>query len=251
MTFLSDKKKEKKTVLNCIFFSKKNQRFWRQQWCSWVEMGNDGVELHSKNNGTTQRKMEEWQNNAMHMQKKIHIDTYLHHNTLCLFACTLYQQPTQHNWLSFLLSRINSVDTFLPSGISSFTFWWGYYENVLQWDKAAQEDKTCRIHLDEISEIVQHAETQGRAVTAWPGAGEGKWDSCYSLGASVRRMNHFQRPALLIPGWSFKWGDKRKEKECQRFYKHCCIRTLFHSWSRRSQIIIGDTKSKQNGISTV
>lgn len=113
--------------------------------------------------------------------RKIYIDTYLHYNMLCLFACISYQQPTQHNLLSFLLSKISSLDTFLPSGIYSFPFWWGYYENVLQWDKAARKVKNCRVHLYEVFEIVQLAETQSGAVTAWPGAGEGKWDGCYSL----------------------------------------------------------------------
>lgn len=113
--------------------------------------------------------------------ENIYIDTYLHYNMLCLFACTLYQQPTQRNLLSFLLSKISSLDTFLPSGIYSFSFWWGYYENVLHRDKAAWKVKNCRIHLYEVFEIVQLEETQNGAVTAWPGAGEGKWNGCYSL----------------------------------------------------------------------
>lgn len=111
----------------------------------------------------------------------IYIYTYLHYNKLCLFACTVYRQPTQHNLLSFLLSKISSLDTFLPSGIHSFPFWWGYYENVLQRDKAARKVKNCSIHLYEGYEIVQLAETQSGAVTAWPGAGEGKWDGGYLL----------------------------------------------------------------------
>lgn len=144
-------------------------------------MENNGIELHSKNHGTTQREMEGGRTMLCICRKKW-VDTHLHHNTLRLFACTLYQQPRQHNLLSFLLSKMSYLDTFLPSGIYSFTFSWGYHENVLQRDKAAREDKNCRIHLYDVSETVQLAGTQSRVLTAQPGAGEGKWDShCHSL----------------------------------------------------------------------
>lgn len=120
MTFLSDKEKEKNNF-KLYIFSKKTRDSGSSNDAAGVEMENNGIELHSKNDGTAQRNMEKWRNNVMHMQK-IYIDTYLHYDMVCLFACTPYNQPIQHNVLSYLLSEMRCLDTFLPMGIYSFTF---------------------------------------------------------------------------------------------------------------------------------
>lgn len=51
-----------------IFF-KKSRDSGSSNDAAGVEMENNGIELHNKNNDTTQWKMEEWQNNVMYMQK--------------------------------------------------------------------------------------------------------------------------------------------------------------------------------------
>lgn len=75
MTFLSDKKR-KKNNFKLYIFSKKSRDSGSSNDAAGVEMENNGIELHSKNNDTTQWKMEEWQNNVMYMQK-IYIDRYI------------------------------------------------------------------------------------------------------------------------------------------------------------------------------
>lgn len=64
MTFLSDKKKRKNTILNCIFSPKKTKD---------SGSSNDAAGVEMENNGATQTKMEERWNNVKHMQKNIDI----------------------------------------------------------------------------------------------------------------------------------------------------------------------------------
>jgi hypothetical protein len=63
MTFLSDKKKRKNTILNCIFSPKKSKPP-EILAATMTQLG-----LKWKNNGATQRKMEGWWSNVKHVEK--------------------------------------------------------------------------------------------------------------------------------------------------------------------------------------